>query len=631
MITFFRRWANSVPALILLGLILVAFAVTGVGDPFGAPVATGTTLAKLGDRTLTETDLQSAFERAVQSARAQNPNINQVELAKQGAVATIADQLIGTTAIEEVARQAGLSASDRAVGAEIAAIPAFQTAGKFDETVYRQRLAESRLSDKDLRDGITSDLLRRQLITPATTALTMPKAMADAYAHLFTDAHVGAIAQVPLPAATASEAEIIAFYNANKARFTQPERRAFRWAEIDRGAVAAGVTVSEAAIAAAFAKDPAKYGAAPTRVLEQAVVQDAAQAKAIAAAAGTEGFAAAAKRIAGLAPADLAVGSRDQAGFARDTSTAVAAAAFALPTGGTTQPVQTDFGWHVVHVVSLGSSGKSLAEARAQVATDLKQQAVDKAVSDLVARIEEGLEDGKSFADIARDANLAINVQAALTEAGAPAGGAADPALAPIAALAFRHEPGETAAVEEIKPTGRLVVIETSQVVPAAPPPLAAIRADVARAAGREKALKQAKATADAIIAATAKSGDFAAAVRAAGLPAPSPARASRFDLANNRNAPAVLQGLVTVPPGTTRAFPTARGWVLIRVDRVEPTPATTDPEVLDQVRQELASSLPEEFGQGLARAAERSLKTNRNPKVIADLTTRLSGGGTEP
>ena len=134
MITFFRRWANSVPALILLGLILVAFAVTGVGDPFGGPVATGTTLAKLGDRTLTEADLQTAFDRSVQSARAQNPNINQVELAKQGAVATIADQLIGTTAIEEVARQAGLSASDRAVGAEIAAIPAFQTAGKFDET-----------------------------------------------------------------------------------------------------------------------------------------------------------------------------------------------------------------------------------------------------------------------------------------------------------------------------------------------------------------------------------------------------------------------------------------------------------------------------------------------------------------
>ncbi|KPF77753.1 hypothetical protein IP88_05580 [alpha proteobacterium AAP81b] len=631
MISFFRRWLTSPPALILLALVLVAFAVTGVGDPFGGGKVAAGSLARIGDRTLTEADLTKAFDRAMQQARAQNPQVSQVEVARQGGVATVADQLIGSTALEALARQAGLVASDRAVGAEIAAIPAFQTAGAFDERVYRERLAQNRISDRELRDDIAGNLLRRQLVTPLSTALAMPQGMAAAYAHILTDAHVGGVVLIPTGGTSpASEAEIAAFYARNKARFTLPERRGFRWAEIDKAALAAAVKVSDAEIAAAYAKDPAKYGAAPTRVLEQVVVPDEAQAKTIAAAAAKEGFAAAAQRVAGFGAADIAVGSRDQAAFAKETSAEVAAAAFALPAGGVSAPIRTDFGWHVVRVASIGGAGKSLAAARPAIDAELRKLAVTKAVSDLVARIEDGVESGKSFADLARENGLAIKVQSPVSEAGASGSGPADPALAPVAAKAFRHEPADGPAVEELKDGGadRLIVIETAQVLASAPAPLAEIRGIVAGAAAREKALLAGKRIADTIVATVAKGGDFAAAVARAGLPKPQPARARRIDIAQMPNAPDVLKAFVSVPAKTVRAIPTPAGWLLLHVASVTPD-ATGTAEIVEGVRRDVASVLPEEFGQALARAAERDLKTTRSAKLVADVTARLSGQDT--
>ncbi len=627
MITFFRRWLTSWPALALLGLVLVAFAVTGVGDPLGGGGTPAGSFATIGDRTLGEADLLKDVDRVIREARAQNPKLTQADFARQGGVAQVADQSIATAAMEQLAAGIGLAASDRAVGAEIAAIPAFQSGGAFDEKTYRARLAENRISDREIRDSIAGGILRRQLLVPMTNALAMPRSMATAYARLLTDVHTGGATIVPLPALVpASDAEIAAFYAANKARFTLPERRGFRWAEIDRAAIAASVAVTDAEIAAAFARDPAKFGAAPTRFIEQVVVADEAQARAIAAAAAKEGFAAAAQRLAGFGAADIAVGVRDQARFARETGPAVAAAAFALPAGGIGAPIQTDFGWHVVRIASIGGAGKTAAAARPAVEAELRRIAGEKAVSDLVARIEDGVEAGKGFADLGRENGLAIRSQPPLSEAGSDGRGPPDPAIAAIAAKAFLHEPSDGPAVETIGAgaAARLVVIETTQVLASAPAPLAEIRSLVAQSAAQEAALAKAKRTADSIVAQVARGGDFNAAVARADLRPPQPARARRVDLAGNPNAPPILQAFVSIPAGTVRALPSPEGWVLIHVATVTPSPE--DATIVEGVRSDVATVLPEEFAQAIALAAERHVKVVRNDKVVAAVAARLTG-----
>ena len=627
MITFIRKWLTSWPVLIMLGLLLVAFAITGIGnDPLGGGAPQGS-VAKVGDRTIAEPELTAAFDRAIRTAREQNPALTQAQAAREGGVAAVAGQLVGQAAMEEFARKQGLVASDRAVGAVIAGIPAFQSGGKFDETTYRRVIGDQRLSDRDLRTSIGGDILRKQLLTPVTGALSVPDAMAKAYAQLLVDTHRGAVALVPLAAAAApTEAEIAKFYAANKLRFTVPERRSFRYAVIDRAAVAATVKVSDAAIAAAFAKDPARYGGAATRRLQQVVVPDEAKARAIAAAAATEGFAKAAERLAGFGAADIALGTLSQSAFAKATSPAVAAAAFAAPVGGVTAPIRTGFGWHVIRVDASGAAGKTLAQARPAIAAELQARAVETAVADLVAAIEDGVDAGKSFADIAKEHGLTIAAQTPVTVVGASTGA---PALTgdslAIAAKAFRHEPGDGAAVEDIG-GGRLVVVETMQVLPSAPQPLVDVRAIVAAGAANAKALAAARIKADAIVAETRKTGNFAAALANQGVAAPQPLAGRRVDVARQSNVPPIIQAFLATPAKTVRVEPSPQGWVLIHVDAIEPGDAAAIPGLLDASRREIASQMPDEFANAFVAAASRAVGIKRNDAVIAATTRRLSG-----
>ena len=627
MITFIRRWLTSWPVLILLGLLLVVFAFTGIGgDPLGGGAPQGA-VAKVGKRTVSEPELTTAFDRAIRTARERNPALTQAQAALEGGVAAVAGQLIGQTALEEFARSAGLVASDRAVGAVIAGIPAFQQGGKFDEATYRRVIAEQRMSDRELHGSIGGDILRKQLLTPVTGALGVPASMAEPYARLMVDTHRGAVAVVPIadtPAPT--EAEIARYYTANKLRFTIPERRGFRYAFIDRDTVAAGVKVSDAEIAAAFAKNPEKYGAAATRKLQQVVVADETKAKAVAAAAAIEGFAKAAERLAGFGAADIVLGEQSQAAFGKATSAEVAAAAFAVPIGGITAPIKTAYGWHIVRAEAIAATGKTLAQARPAIEGDLRARAVDTAVADLVARIEDGVDAGKSFADLARDSGLIIAAQSPVTVAGAAPGA---PTLTgetlAVAAKAFRHEPGDGAAVEDLG-KGRLVVLETMNVLPMAAQPLAAVRQFATIGAVQAKAMAAARVKADAIVAQTKKTGDFKAAVAAQGLAAPQPLSGRRVDVAGQQQVPPIIQAFLATPAGTVRVEPSPQGWVLINVDAIEPGNVAATPGLLDASRRDIASALPDEFARAFAAAAERAVGVKRNDGVITAITRRLSG-----
>jgi peptidyl-prolyl cis-trans isomerase D len=626
MITFIRRWLTSWPVLLLLGLVLVAFAITGIGDPFagGGPVGS---IAKVGDKVVGENELLKAFDRLVRNARQSNPGVSQTDFAKQGAVTVAADQLIGQTAVETLATSAGIAASERAIGAVIAGIPAFQTGGKFDEATYRRVIADQKLTEAELHQGIAGDLVRKQLLTPVTAALGVPADMARPYAQMLVDIHRGGVALVPVTASVPpTEAEIAKFYADNKARFTVPERRAYRYATIDSAGIIASAAVSEAQIAAAFAKDPAKYGAAATRRLEQVVVPDEAKARVLVAAAATEGFGKAAQRIAGFGAADIDLGEQTREGFGKATSPAVADAAFAASVGSVTAPIKTAYGWHVVRVAALGAAGKSLAQARATVEADLKKTAGTAALGDLVAAIEDGVEAGKSFADIAKEQQLAILAQTPVTKEGsAPGAPPLSGDAAAIAAKAFRHEPGDGAAVEDLG-GGKLIVIETMAVTPAAPQPLAEIRAVVVAGAAQAKAMAAARGKADAVAAAVRKGQAFDAALAAQGLPPSQPLAGRRIDIAQQQQVPPMLQAFLETPKGSVQVLAGGLGWVLIHTSAIEPGQIEAVPGLLEAGRRDIAAQVPEEFAAAFALAAERALGTTRNSKAITAIARRLSG-----
>lgn len=628
MLQFFRKGLSSPFALGVLGLVVIAFIITGVGDPFSGGATRVGTIAEVGDRAILEADLQRSLDGVLQNARQQQPGATIADLANDGAVEIMAEQLIGRTAIEEYARKLGLVASEPAVGAIIAAIPAFQIGGKFDQDTYNRVIAEQRISDRQLRQDIAGDIVRQQLLTPLTASLGVSVGQALPLAQQLVAVHRGSVTLVPagkVEAATPAEAE--AFYNANKARFAVPERRGFRFALIDREVIAEAVTITDTQVEAAFKADPAKYGAAPTRRLLQVVVADEATAKQVAAAAATQGFAAAAQSIAGFGAADIAIGEKSQSQFAAETSQAVADAAFALAVGGIAAPVKSDFGWHVVALEAMGNPARSFAEVAPAIRQELQARAVTDALSDVIARIEEAAEDGKSFADIAKAEALSIFTQPPVTREGV----AIDtPRLegvtASLAARAFVQQPEDGVIVQTLE-AGALALLETMQIVAATTRPMAEIKELVGALATQDKSLKQARAKADAVVAAVKGGASFAKAAADAGLQAPQPLAGRRIDVMQpDRQAPPLIQAFLATPAGQTRVLGGAEGWALITVEAIEPGELSAVPGIVDAMRREVAEALPNEFAEAFAAAAQKEVKTSRNAAAIDTLRRRLAG-----
>jgi hypothetical protein len=159
MLQSLRRTLSSWIVLGLLGLIMIAFIITGfgtrgggIGDLGGGPEK----LAKVGSISITEQDLTRRLERELKRAQQQQSDLDMPRFIRLGAYEQVLDQQILEAALLAFADKHGIMASKRMVDAEIATIPAFQNeAGQFDELRFRQALGQLGFSEADLRQEIS--------------------------------------------------------------------------------------------------------------------------------------------------------------------------------------------------------------------------------------------------------------------------------------------------------------------------------------------------------------------------------------------------------------------------------------------------------------------------------------------
>lgn len=635
MLQFFRKALSSWVVLALLGLLLVAFVVTGVGDPFGGGGPAPGSLVKVGDTNITEPAFRQRFDQMLQQARQQNPTATAEQAARQGLVEQLIDQMSGIEALEQFAERQKLAYSDQAIDRQIAAIPAFQIAGRFDQTTYEQALAAQRLSDRELRQGLRGDALRQQLLVPVTYGTQAPRALGEPYASLLLEQRRGQVATVPAASikdiAPPTDAQINAFYKANIGRYTLPERRAFRYALINKTDVAARVSISDADIQRYYNERKDVYGGTEQRQLSQVVVQDQAVAQRIAqrAKAG-EAFATVASQLAGYAPGDVALGQLNQTKLAETTNADIARTVFAAPSGGVVGPVKSDFGWHVLRVDNVvPGRGRSLAEVRDEIVATLRTERAEDQLSDQVAEIEDALADGQSFADVTT-ANKLTPVQVPLatrdgrtTERGVQL----PPQAATLLARAFEAEGNEEPTVQELG-NDTFAVLEVTDVVAPTPVPLAQVRQAVVAEWQRDQRMTRAKATADAIVAEVKRGTPLAQALSKRGLPAAQPFTGRRIEIARGGRVPPPLALMFTLPKGSVRALegPNNLGWYIVTTDEVTPGNPMSAPQVLQATQAEMARNVGEELLTQFAHAVEKQVGVKRDDNAIQALKRRYLG-----
>lgn len=640
MLGFFRRMTKSKAGVFIglafLVMIAIGFAVADINGLRPANGPTGSTVASVGDTTISDAWLTDRARRELDFARQRQPTLDMAQFAAAGGIENVLERGLTGYAFEAFAREHGMVVSDRLVDGQIASIPAFQGFnGKFDQKTFESRLAQERVRPDELRDDIRRDTIGQWLIAPTIGAPQPAAQIALPYASLLREQRAGQVALIPTaalpPVAAPSDQQLQAYYNANRARYTVPERRVVRYALVTPASVAAQAAPTDAEVQQAYRAAPTRFAASEKRTVAQVVVADQAGANRIVQAVRGGTPLAAAAQAAGLEATTLS--GLTKAELTARTSSAVADAAFAAAQGAVVGPVRSPLGFVIARVEAVTQiPGRTLEQARGELVAELTKTKGATALGSVQEKIDGGITDGATFDEIVADARLTAQATAPVTAAGIDPlnPGQPDPALAQVIQAGFAAEPGDAPQLVQTGADGTFALVATGDVTRAAPRPLAQIREQVLGQYRLDQAMKAARQQASQIIATVNGGTPIGDAIRQtnARIPAPRPINASRADLNRQQQVPPALALLFSMAEKKAKIAPApdGSGWIVVYLDRIQRGNAANDARAIAAARAGLGQVIGREYVEQFAAAVSRAVGVKKNPETIARVRGELSG-----
>ena len=611
-----RQGARGVTSKVLVGLLVLSFAVWGIGgfEGYGA-----STVATVGDTDVTVEDFVRLYDQeqriAAQSGRSADPQL-------------LLEQAIRAAALDDEAQRYGLGISDDVVANEIASQEIFHDAnGTFDRDIFEALLRNARMTQDDYILDVGRNIVRAQLSDAVGAGVEAPQPMVEALYRYRNEARTISFVVVDEsavdPAGEPGEAELQAYFEQNVSRFRVPEYRELALLVLDPAEIADPSAVSAEEVQAEYDRRRATFEEPERRRAEQIAFDTAAAAEAaLAEMEAGAGFAAVAQSN-GAEITDLGMKTR-----AEYLDAAIAEAAFAAEID--TPVVVTDaLQPSLVRVSEIEpGSVRPLAEVEERLRQDLATRASRDAVNDIYDQVEDERAGGSTLEETARALSLPYRViDGVARDRSTPDGGGTVsdiPNSSRVVSEAFETDIG----IENspIRAGDIWVFFEVTGIEPARDPVLDEVRAD-AIAAWRES--RQAEQIAERAAALLERLRNGAALATIALELAETVATAEgvkRGDAPSGLTVNAVNQAFAGPEGHVADADGAGNARILLKVDRVV-APAffaeTTD-------AQDISAQLTTALGSDVLVAFGLQLRNDRpinvNAAVFQQVTGQLSG-----
>jgi peptidyl-prolyl cis-trans isomerase D len=414
---------------LVMGLIIVSFVVWGVGDMLRG--FTTSTIASVGGAKISAQEYHMAYDRTIQQyqRRLRRPFTNE-EARQIGLDRSVLQRLLSEAAVDEETRRLGLDISSDALREIITTNPDFRDkSGAFDPARFAGALRDMDMTERGFVAELRKQALRQFIVAALTAGVAAPKAETKAEADY--EGQTRSVDYFLLPASAAldipapSEAALKTFYDDRKSNYRAPELRSMDVLSLEPETIANPAEVSDADAQAAYAKlagKDAKFGAPEKRDLQQILFPsdaDAAAADAkLKAGASFDDLI----KERGLKPEDADLGDTTKEAM---LDKAEADAVFALPEGGVSGALKSQFGPVIVRVKSITPS---TVKPFAEVADEVKRQVSASRAGDKIQALRDKIEDlrvsGKSLIEAAKAAGLTAQSIAAVDAQGSDAKGA---------------------------------------------------------------------------------------------------------------------------------------------------------------------------------------------------------------
>jgi peptidyl-prolyl cis-trans isomerase D len=408
-----RKGAGRAFGMILMGLLVVSFAIWGIADIFRGYGSQ--TLIEVGDTEITPQEYSRAQRdvlRVMSSDAGRSLSLQ--EAREAGLENRVLERLIGGAAVDTHAKSLRLGISDEALLEGIMKNPAFQdSTGNFNPLALQQALRNLDMSEQGYLESERERNLRSQLLSTVGRSPVASQVFLNALNNYNNETRSLRYVIVPTTAAGTvpepTDDDLKRYYTNHQAKFTQPEFRKIGVLAVTPDTVKDKVKITDDDLKAAFEKDKDKLGTPERRHVQQISFPDKAAADAAyqKIQSGTD-FVALAKEL-GSSESDIDLGVLKRLDVADAT---IGDAAFKLEKDKVSEPVTGQLGKTVLLRVTEIQPGKvvTFEEAKPELEKKLLKDRAQGAIFDLHDRIEDERAAGTQLSEVANKFKLTYQV-----------------------------------------------------------------------------------------------------------------------------------------------------------------------------------------------------------------------------
>jgi peptidyl-prolyl cis-trans isomerase D len=612
MLAAIRAFAKSWVAALLIGLLIVSFAIFGIRDVFRSRVSNAVITA--GSRSVSANDFRREFDAMRKRAEQQMGQPVTTEVAAANGVDREVLQGLATReAFAELMRRIGVRPSDKLVAEQIAKIPVFfnPVSGSFDKQLYLQKLAQNDLTPDKFEDALRNELAGQHVIGALTSSFMLPRAytaLASIFALESRDISYLNLdpSSVP-PPAPPTDAQLQAFMKENASQLMLPEFRALTVVRFSPQQFGANLPVDEAEVRKRYDFRKDTLATPEARSLVQIPAKDAAAAQAISA-----------RLQHGEAPAALAksVGvdaiTYDNKPQAAIADRKLAAAAFQMQPG-QVSVIQGDLGTAVVKVLAV-TPGKAVSfeEARPAIEAEIRKDAAAEKVYALTQAYDDAHQKGANLGEAAQKAGVTPTSIGPVTRDGRD--GQAQPVQGVDPKLldtAFRLPVGGESEIVDAG-GGEYFAVRVDKVIPPAMPPFASIKPMLTQAWMTRQLVTSLQAKAEGLADRVRKGESMEAVGASAGVKLVHvPGVNRQTGQQNPLLSQETLGNAFAVKPGGVFVANGRNAIVVGRVDAIRPGDPATLARMTEVARPRMSAAVFSEFGSAAEASARQKVKVS--------------------
>jgi peptidyl-prolyl cis-trans isomerase D len=623
------NWLGKLVMGVVVGFLALSFAIWGIGDIFRG---FGTSaLATVGSTDITSEQFRQVYNERLQQISTQlGRPIPPDQVRALGLDRQILGQMIGEVALDEWGRRMGLGITDAEVARLIRTFPAFQGPdGKFDHALFLARVRNAGYTEPRFVNEQRRLMIRSHLTETIGGVTSAPKTFLDAVNSFQNEQR--SIEYVTLGPAQAGEIapptpeDLAGYFEARKTLFRAPEYRKLILLRLSQDDLMKWATVSDADARAFYEARRSRYTTPGRRHLQQIVFPSADEAKRAKERidAGTSFLDIAKER--GLSEQDIDLGFVARGALA--TAPAVAEAAFSLPEGAVSGPVQSRLGTALIRIVKAeADSVKPFEEVQEEIRTEMARDRSRAEMTEKHDKIEDERAGGANLTEVAQKVGLTPLTIEAVDRSGRDPSGAVVPLLpAGIDVLTPAFATGKGVEADAIRlEGGGYLWFEVADITPSKERTLEEVK-DRVEARWRDDQIGERLRKKSAEMLERLKAGEAFGAVAAANDLKVETASDLRRNARADNLSPAAIAIVFRTPKDTVAGADgmSASERLVLRVTDIKVPPVEAEAPDVQQLEQTIRNALSEDLLRQYIVYVERTLGT----RINADALRRVVGG----